>query len=93
MDYLSLVAAIPHELATHYLLNQNRFRGVGFLHFLTTLDYRLTPIVLSYYTRFWGSGLDKLARLGDAAFLPHVLLAQHHGLRHYGEPAEILKQN
>jgi hypothetical protein len=92
-DYLSLIAAVPHEQATQYILLQNRFSGVGFLHFLTTLDYRLTPMVLSHFTRFWSSDLDKLARLGDAAFLPHVLLANHNSLRRYGEPAEILKPN
>lgn len=92
-DYLSLIAAVPHEQATHYILLQNRFSGVGFLHFLTTRDYRLTPIVLSHFTRFWSSDLDKLAWLGDAAFLPHVLLANHNSLRRYGEPAEILKRN
>lgn len=92
-DYLGMVAVIPHERATQYLLNQNRFSGVSFQHLITTLDYRLTPMVLSHSTRFWDSDLNKLARLCDAAFLPHVLLAKHNSLRRYGEPAEILKQN
>ncbi|OYT70266.1 MAG: hypothetical protein CFK48_06505 [Armatimonadetes bacterium CP1_7O] len=92
-DYLGLIAAVPHERVTQYILVQNRFSGVGFQHFVATLDYRLTPMVLNHSTRFWGSDLDKVARLGDAAFLPHVLQANHNSLRHYGEPAQILKQN
>lgn len=92
-DYLGMIAAIPHEQATQHLLSQNRFSGVGFQHFITTLDYRLTPIVLSTYTRFGAADVGRLAQLGDAAFLPHVLLAKHNSLRRYGEPAEILKSN
>ncbi len=93
LDYWRTVALIPHEQITRLLLAENWFNIVGFEHFLATLDYRLTPLILSTNTRFWGSELNQLARLGDAAFLPYVLFENHNSLRRYGEPAEILKRN
>ena len=93
LDYWRVVALIPHEQITRMLIAENWFNIIGFEHFLATLDYRLTPLILSTNTRFWSSELNQLARLGDAALLPYVLFENHNSLRRYGEPAEILKRN
>ncbi|MCS6919250.1 MAG: hypothetical protein NZM28_05730 [Fimbriimonadales bacterium] len=94
VDYWYMVARIPHEQITRLLLlSEDWFVTLVFEHFMTTLDYRLTPPILGTKARFWDNELNQLTRLGDAAFLPHVLLAEHNSLRRYGEPAEIVKPN
>ncbi|MCS7208625.1 MAG: hypothetical protein NZ874_03550, partial [Fimbriimonadales bacterium] len=92
LDYWRVLARIPHEQATHALLAASGWLSVvGLEHLTTTLDYRLTPLILSVNRQFWTPDLTQLARLGDAAFLPYVLRARHPSLNRYGEPAEVVK--
>lgn len=90
-DHWNLLAAVPHERATRLLTEPPVFQQVGFEHLITTLDYRLVPLVIANATRFWSAELQRLSLLGDAAFLPWVVQAQHASLRHYGEPARLLQ--
>lgn len=89
LDLVRLLAAIPHEQATRSILEGGWLTMVGFDHLCATLDYRLTPLVLSVYTQIGGSELNQLNRMGDAAFLPWALQAGRKSLSAYGEAATV----
>ncbi len=92
LDYVRLLAAIPHEQATRLILEGGWLTMVGFDHLCATLDYRLTPLILSVYTQFGSHALNQLNRLGDAAFLPWVVQAGRKNLSAYGEAATVVSQ-
>ncbi|GIV10912.1 MAG: hypothetical protein KatS3mg020_0403 [Fimbriimonadales bacterium] len=92
LDHMRLLAAIPHEQATRSILEGGWLTMVGFEHLCATLDYRLTPLVLSVYTQFGNYELNQLNRMGDAAFLPWALQEGRKQLGAYGEAATTAEQ-
>lgn len=93
LDYVRLLGAIPHEQATRLILEGGWLTMVGFDHLCATLDYRLTPLILSVYPQFGSYELNQLNRLGDAAFLPWALQAGRKNLSAYGEAATAVRQH
>ncbi len=90
-EWMRLLVKIPHEQATQRILNNREGITLWIQHLSETLDYRLTPIVLSIYPQFHMHELRLLNQLGDAAFLPWVIQAEQKDTRYYGEAASILQ--
>ncbi|MFN4032447.1 MAG: hypothetical protein ACK4ME_02315 [Fimbriimonadales bacterium] len=92
-DSMRLLAMIPHEQATQQILNIRELPTVWLIHLCGTLDYRLTPLVLSLFRAFDTPESRAINLLGDAAFLPWIIRTGQKDLSAYGEAVSVLQRD